>query len=130
MAGIEPLPSMTESQIASLAGGPTLRVEAISSYTRGARLDPADVSMKGPGRLGRYLLEGDIARSLLVQVAQMRQAAVYQAQNTPLKSLSNLFDSVRLLHFYIHCVASSRSTCCPMFLFLFSFLECLRAGIF
>lgn len=101
MAGIEPLPSMTESQIVALAGGQTLRIEAIASYTRGAKLEPGDVSYKGPARLGRYLLETDLARPWLVQVAQMRQSAVYQAQNTPLKSLSNLFDMVRLL-FYFH----------------------------
>ena len=40
MAGIEPLPTLGDAAIAAMAGGPTLRVEAIASATRGARQDP------------------------------------------------------------------------------------------
>jgi len=93
MAGIEPLPSLSESQMAAMAGGPSLRIEAIASEARGARLDPGD-AMKGPQRLGKGLLESSLALPLLIQVAQQRQACVYKAPNTHLKSLAGLYDAV------------------------------------
>ena len=52
MAGIEPLPTLSDSQVAAMAGGPVLRVEAVASATCGARLDPGDAVLKGPQRLG------------------------------------------------------------------------------
>lgn len=94
MAGIQPLPSLSDSQIAAMAGGPTLRIEAVASSTRGARLDPADVTLKGPYRLGRALLDSSLALPLLIQVAQQRQACVFQAPDAYLKSLASLFDTV------------------------------------
>ncbi|KAL1944225.1 hypothetical protein VTO73DRAFT_3410 [Trametes versicolor] len=93
MAGIQPLPSLSDSQIAAMAGGPTLRIEAVASSTRGARLDPADVTLKGPYRLGRALLDSSLALPLLIQVAQQRQACVFQAPDAYLKSLASLFDT-------------------------------------
>src|SRR5271154_7186732 len=69
MAGIEPLPNLSESQITAMAGGPALRIEAVASATRGARLDPGDVALKGPQRLGKGLLESSLALPLLIQVA-------------------------------------------------------------
>jgi len=94
MAGIEPLPSLSESQMAAMAGGPALRIEAIASEARGARLDPADAVLKGPLRLGKGLLESSLALPLLIQVAQQRQACVYKAPNAHLKSLAGLYDTV------------------------------------
>jgi THO complex subunit 2 len=94
MAGIEPLPSLSESQIAAMAGGPALRIEAVASATRGARLDPGDVALKGPQRLGRGLLESSLALPLLIQVAQQRQACVFNAPDAHLKSLASLYDTV------------------------------------
>lgn len=94
MAGIEPLPSLSESQIAAMAGGPALRIEAIASATRGARLDPGDATLKGPQRLGKCLLETSLALPLLIQVAQQRQSCVFKAPDTYLKSLASLFDTV------------------------------------
>lgn len=94
MAGIQPLPSLSDSQIAAMAGGPTLRIEAVASSTRGARLDPADAILKGPQRLGRALLDSSLALPLLIQVAQQRQACVFQAPDAYLKSLASLFDTV------------------------------------
>ncbi|KAF9569407.1 hypothetical protein CPC08DRAFT_182366 [Agrocybe pediades] len=93
MAGIEPLPSMSESQLIAMAGGPVLRVEAIASAARGARLDPSEAGYKGPLRLGRFLVETNLALPLLIQVAQQRQACVYKAQNAHLKSLAGLYDA-------------------------------------
>ncbi|KAI9000935.1 transcription factor/nuclear export subunit protein 2-domain-containing protein [Trametes punicea] len=93
MAGIQPLPSLSDSQIAAMAGGPTLRIEAVASSTRGARLDPGDVVLKGPQRLGKALLDSSLALPLLIQVAQQRQACVFQAQDAYLKSLASLFDT-------------------------------------
>jgi THO complex subunit 2 len=69
MAGIEPLPSLSETQIAAMAGGPNLRIEAVASSTRGARLDPGDAVLKGPQRLGKALLDSQLTLPLLVQVA-------------------------------------------------------------
>ncbi|KAI9063149.1 hypothetical protein FKP32DRAFT_1651303 [Trametes sanguinea] len=93
MAGIQPLPSLSDSQIAAMAGGPTLRIEAVASSTRGARLDPSDALLKGPQRLGKALLDSSLALPLLIQVAQQRQACVFQAQDAYLKSLASLFDT-------------------------------------
>lgn len=94
MAGIEPLPSLSESQISSMAGGPTLRIEAVASTTRGARLDPSEITQRGPQRLGKALLESSLALPLLIQVAQQRQSCVYTAQDAHLKSLAGLYDTV------------------------------------
>jgi THO complex subunit 2 len=93
MAGIEPLPDLSDSQILSMAGGPTLRVEAVASDTRGARLDPGDAVLK---RLGKALLDSSLALPLLIQVAQQRQSCVFQAQDAHLKSLASLYDTVCL----------------------------------
>jgi THO complex subunit 2 len=79
-----------------MAGGPALRIEAIASEARGARLDPADAMLKGPLRLGKGLLESSLALPLLIQVAQQRQACVYRAPNAHLKSLAGLYDAVSL----------------------------------
>ena len=95
MAGIEPLPSLNESQIAAMAGGPALRIEAVASSTRGARLDPSDAVLKGPQRLGKCLLESSLALPLLIQVAQQRQSCVFKAPDAHLKSLAGLYDAVR-----------------------------------
>ncbi|KAI0254213.1 transcription factor/nuclear export subunit protein 2-domain-containing protein [Lactifluus subvellereus] len=93
MAGIEPLPSLSETQIAAMAGGPTLRIEAVASSARGARLDPGDAVLKGPQRLGKALLDSQLALPLLVQVAQQRQSAVYKIPDAHLKSLASLYDT-------------------------------------
>ncbi|KAH7888047.1 transcription factor/nuclear export subunit protein 2-domain-containing protein [Phlebopus sp. FC_14] len=93
MAGIEPLPSLSDAQIAAMAGGPALRIEAIASTTRGARLDPGDAVLKGPQRLGKTLLETSLALPLLIQVAQQRQSCVFKAPDAHLKSLASLFDT-------------------------------------
>lgn len=96
MTGISPLPNMTDSQVIAMAGGPYLRIEAISSAARGARLEPGDMTLKGPQRLGRALMESQLAQPLLIQVAQQRQKCVYQppTPNAPLKSLASLYDTV------------------------------------
>ncbi|KZT71598.1 hypothetical protein DAEQUDRAFT_763816 [Daedalea quercina L-15889] len=93
MAGIEPLPSLSDVQVTAMAGGPTLRIEAVASATRGARLDPGDAILKGPQRLGKTLLESNLALPLLIQVAQQRQSCAFQAPNAYLKSLASLFDT-------------------------------------
>ncbi|KAI0776038.1 transcription factor/nuclear export subunit protein 2-domain-containing protein [Trametes elegans] len=93
MAGIQPLPSLSDSQITAMAGGPTLRIEAVASSTRGARLDPTDAVLKGPQRLGKALLDSSLALPLLIQVAQQRQACVFRAPDAHLKSLASLFDT-------------------------------------
>ncbi|KAI6047038.1 transcription factor/nuclear export subunit protein 2-domain-containing protein [Pisolithus marmoratus] len=88
MAGIEPLPSLSDSQISAMAGGPALRIEAVASTTRGARLDPSDAVLKGPHRLGKTLIENNLALPLLIQVAQQRQSCVFRTPDAHLKSLS------------------------------------------
>ena len=94
MAGIEPLPSLSDAQISAMAGGPTLRIEAVASNARGARLDPSEVTLRGPQRLGKTLLDSSLALPLLIQVAQQRQSCVFMAQDTHLKSLASLYDVV------------------------------------
>ncbi|KAJ7667690.1 transcription factor/nuclear export subunit protein 2-domain-containing protein [Mycena polygramma] len=93
MAGIEPLPSLSDSQIIAMAGGPVLRIEAIASVARGARLDPGDAVLKGPQRLGRGLLESSLALPLLIQVAQQRDSCVFKAPDAHLKTLASLYDT-------------------------------------
>ena len=94
MAGIEPLPSLSDTQVSAMAGGSMLRIEALASNTRGARLDPSEVTLRGPQRLGKTLLDSSLALPLLIQVAQQRQACVFVAQDTHLKSLASLYDAV------------------------------------
>jgi THO complex subunit 2 len=94
MAGIEPLPSLSESQISAMAGGPTLRIEAVASSTRGARLDPGDVILRAPQRLGKALIDSSLALPLLIQVAQQRQSCAFTARDAHLKSLASLYDTV------------------------------------
>ncbi|GLB33487.1 putative THO complex subunit 2 N-terminus [Lyophyllum shimeji] len=93
MAGIEPLPSLSDAQVSAMAGGPVLRIESVASATRGARLDPGDAVLKGPQRLGRALLESSLALNLLIQVAQQRQACVFKAPDAHIKSLASLYDT-------------------------------------
>jgi THO complex subunit 2 len=100
MAGIEPLPSLSESQISAMAGGPTLRIEAVASSTRGARLDPGEVTLRAPQRLGKALVDSSLALPLLIQVAQQRQSCVFTARDAHLKSLASLYDAVCSLILY------------------------------
>ena len=96
MAGIEPLPSLSDFQVIAMAGGPTLRIEAVASNTRGARLDPREAKYGSLLRLGKALLDSALALPLLVQVAQQRQSCVFQAPDAHPKSLASLFDTVSL----------------------------------
>lgn len=107
MAGIEPLPDLSDAQIAAMAGGPTLRVEAVASDTRGARLDPGDAVLKGPQRLGKALLDSSLALPLLIQVAQQRQACVFRAPEAHLKSLASLYDTVSIAALLYVCLLRS-----------------------
>ncbi|KAJ2920447.1 hypothetical protein H1R20_g16647, partial [Candolleomyces eurysporus] len=93
MAGIEPLPTLSDAQVLAMAGGPTLRIQAIAAETRGAQADPSDINLRGPYRLGRALVDSSLALPLLVQVAQQRQACVYNVPDAPLKSLAGLLDA-------------------------------------
>ena len=93
MAGIEPLPSLSDAQITAMAGGPTLRIEAVASDLRGAALDASEVSFKGTQRLGRTLIDTKLAFPILVQISQQRQACVFRARDTHLKSIAYLYDA-------------------------------------
>ncbi|KAF4602377.1 THO complex subunit 2 [Pleurotus pulmonarius] len=93
MAGIEPLPSLSDAQIQAMAGGPVLRIEAVASTTRGARLDAGEAVLRGPQRLAKGLLESDLALPLLIQVAQQRQSSIFKATDAHLKSLASLYDA-------------------------------------
>lgn len=122
MAGIEPLPSLSDAQVAAMAGGPSLRIEAVASATRGARLDPGDAVLKGPQRLGKALLESNLALPLLIQVAQQRQSCVFQAPNAYLKSLASLYDTVSVV--LIACAAWLN--CCRHTVYCCNIWTCLR----
>lgn len=93
MAGIEPLPSLSNTQVEAMAGGPALRIEAIASRLRGANLDASEAGWRGPQRLGRTLVESNLAFPILVQVAQQRQACIFRAKDAHPKSLAFLFDA-------------------------------------
>ena len=94
MAGIEPLPSLSDAQIVAMAGGSTLRIEAVASDIRGAGFETSEMSLKGTQRLGRALIETKLAFPILVQVAQQRQACAFKARDAHLKSIAHLFDAV------------------------------------
>ena len=94
MAGIDPLPNLAEPQIPAMAGGHTLRVEILASAKRGMLQDFDLWSANSGGHLGNALIENKLALPLLVQLAQQRQSAVYQAPDTHLKSLASLCDAV------------------------------------
>ncbi|KZV72082.1 hypothetical protein PENSPDRAFT_733684 [Peniophora sp. CONT] len=94
MSYIEPLPSLSDTQIRVMSGGPLLRIEAVASRTRGARSDPQDQTSRAPARLVRHLLDSGMARPLLIQVAKLRQEAAKNTKNTQLKSVASLFDNV------------------------------------
>jgi THO complex subunit 2 len=93
MAGIGPLPSLTDAQIQAMAGGPVLQIEAVASATRGARLDPAEAIWKSPIRLGKALMDSGLALPLLIQLTQQRQSCVF-THDAPLKALAALYDEV------------------------------------
>lgn len=93
MAGIEPLPDLSDQQIIAMAGGPALRIEAVASKTRGARLEGEHIILKAPQRLGKCLLDSNLALPLLIEVAQQRQACVFLTNSEHLKSLSGLYDA-------------------------------------
>ncbi|KAJ3922736.1 transcription factor/nuclear export subunit protein 2-domain-containing protein [Lentinula edodes] len=93
MADIEPLPSLSDPQIQAMAGGPALRIEAIASSTRGARMDPTEGSRASLQRLGQGLIDTSLALPLLIHVAQQRQSCVFLARDAHLKSLAGLFDT-------------------------------------
>lgn len=99
LAGIEPLPSLSDTQIIAMAGGPTLRIEAIASDIRGAGFETTEVALKGTQRLGKTLIETKLAFPILVQVAQQRQACVFKARGAHLKSIAYLFDAVCVLDY-------------------------------
>lgn len=108
LVGIEPLPTLSDAQVKAMAGGPILRIQSIAAHQRGAQADPTDLSLKSPGRLGRALRETGLGQPLLIQVAQQRQECVYKASETPLKSLSGLFDATHgVLLQYLDCLTSS-----------------------
>jgi THO complex subunit 2 len=93
MAGIEPLPDLSDQQVTAMAGGPALRIEAVASKTRGARLEEGEAVLKAPQRLGKYLLDSNLALPLLIEVAQQRQSCVFSTNSAHLKSLSGLYDA-------------------------------------
>ncbi|TDL29757.1 hypothetical protein BD410DRAFT_710827 [Rickenella mellea] len=93
MAGIGPLPSISDTQITAMAGGPTLRIETVASEIRGAGFDTTEVALKGTSRLGKALMDTQLAFPLLVQVAQQRQACVFRAKDAHLKSIAGGFDT-------------------------------------
>ena len=97
MAGIEPLPTLSDAQIVAMAGGPTLRIEAVASNLRGAGFEYSEAVLKGSYRLEKALVETKLAFPLLIQVAQQRQMCIFKAKDTHLKSIAYLFDAVRTL---------------------------------
>ena len=78
-----------------MAGGPTLRTEAVASDLRGAAFNWETATYRSVSRLGKALVDTKLAFPLLVQVAQQRQSCVFKAKDAHLKSIAFLFDAVR-----------------------------------
>ncbi len=94
MAGIKPLHDLADRDISAMAGGPALRIEVLASETRGSKADPHDNNMRGPMRFGKALIDTQLARPILIQLAQQRQSAIFTNNTTHLKSLGSLYDTV------------------------------------
>lgn len=95
MTGVEPLPTLSNSQVLAMGGGRVLRIEAVASAFRGARMTPDErLTSRSAGRLGRGLIDSSLALPLLILVAQLRQSCVYQNSSTHVKALANLYDLV------------------------------------
>ena len=94
MAGIEPVENLSEGQITALTCGPTVAIEALASSTRGAlQARPLD---RPTEKLMTALVKNDLAVPLLILLAQHRQSYVFRTHNASLKTLSSLFDEVRV----------------------------------
>lgn len=52
--------------------------------------------LKAQRKLGGALLDSSLGLPLLIQVAQQRQACVFNARDTHVKALGNLFDEVSI----------------------------------
>lgn len=93
MTMIETLEDLSDSQIESLAGGETLRLEALLSQLH--RTNPKPVQ-KCVRRLRGALFTGgrnqQLAVPLLVLIAQQKQASIFTAETRHLKLLGELVD--------------------------------------
>jgi THO complex subunit 2 len=96
MSGIEPLPSMSDYQVAAMSGGPMLRIEAVAPAQRGSQQNWMNLHPQSASKLARHMLDSGLATPLLVLVCQQRQACVFNTAKAHLRSLSSLFDNVCL----------------------------------
>ena len=95
MTGIKPLMNETESQIAAMAGGSMLRIEAVASEERGALEERPQLNAKSRDRLLSSLQSSNLSLPLLVLIAQHRQTCVFSSQEDHLKSIASSYDIVR-----------------------------------
>jgi hypothetical protein len=105
-----------------MAGGPALRIEAMASKARAARLDPADAMLKGPLRLGKGLLESSLALPLLVQIAQQllhSSLLVCSSALNILLAVANILD-----HRHRLCLCKNKNNALPL-----KQRECIEAAL-
>ena len=93
MTMIETLEDLSDSQIESLAGGETLRLEALLSQLHRSNPKPVQKCVR---RLRGALFTGgrnhQLAVPLLVLIAQQKQASIFTAETRHLKLLGELVD--------------------------------------
>lgn len=94
MTGIKPLATATDSQVLAMGGGPTLRIEAVSSEERGALEDRPQLSQKSRERIIGSLQSSNLMVSLLILISQRRQLCVFTSSEDHLKSIANAYDAV------------------------------------
>ena len=112
MTGIDPLANLSDTQVAALGGGPSLRGEAIhptvpvskppvapgAELRTQAPVEKRGIVTKSGPQLVASLEADQMMLPLLVLVAQTRDTCLFSVpdEEAHMKSLSTLFDSVRL----------------------------------
>ena len=93
--GISPVDDLSSDAIVALTGGPTLRIEATASTSRGAGVDKVLLQTKATERLVAAFNQHGLGRTILILTGRQAHGCVHmQPQVHYLKSLSTLYDSV------------------------------------
>lgn len=97
--GIYTQANLTDDQVISMGGGPSLRIEATASETRGSGSYAVSASNElGTKRLLEALNKADLLVPMMVLIAQQREFCIERVDRSEehLKHISNLYDDVSL----------------------------------
>jgi THO complex subunit 2 len=88
MSGLRPVDEATDAQLEALAGGESLRREALM-------FEAARLTRKPSLRLTRALLDSKMATPIAILIGQHRRETIFREESRELKILGWLFDMVR-----------------------------------